>query len=136
VFVSSHDIDEVERLADWIGVINDGRLYLAEPVASLIGRFRQVEATFEGDAVLPRPLPDHWLAAEAAGHTLRVVDAKAGEPGAENRVRDVLRGATRLDVSPMPLKAIFMALARTFRSGGAADRAEAAGVRPVEERRR
>ena len=33
VFISSHDIDEVERLADWIGVINEGRLYLSEPVA-------------------------------------------------------------------------------------------------------
>ena len=136
VFISSHDIDEVERLADWIGVINDGRLYLAEPVASLIGRFRQIEATFEADAVLPRPLPEHWLSAEAAGHTLRVVDAKAGEPGGEEKVRQALGGATRVDVSPMPLKAIFMALARTFRSRGAADRAEAAAGRPGEERRR
>jgi ABC-2 type transport system ATP-binding protein len=136
VFISSHDIDEVERLADWIGVINDGRLYLAEPVASLIGRFRQIEATFEGDPVLPRPLPEHWLSTEAAGHTLRVVDAKAGEPGGEEKVRQALGGATRVDVSPMPLKAVFMALARTFRSSGAADRAEAAAARPGEERRR
>ena len=136
VFISSHDIDEVERLADWIGVINDGRLYLAEPVASLIGRFRQIEATFEGDAVLPRPLPEHWLSAEAAGHTLRVVDAKAGEPGGEEKVRQALGGATRADVSPMPLKAIFMALARTFRSSGASNRAmpEGAGAR-MEPRR-
>ncbi len=136
VFISSHDIDEVERLADWIGVINEGRLYLAEPVASLVGRFRQVEATFDGEAALPRPLPEHWLSAEAAGHTLRVVDAKAGEPGGENWARDVLRGAARVDVSPMPLKAIFMALARTFRSSAAVERAEAAAARPWEERRR
>jgi ABC-2 type transport system ATP-binding protein len=129
VFISSHDIDEVERLADWIGVINEGRLYLTEPVASLIGRFRQVEATYEGGAVLPRPLPEHWLSAEAAGHTLRVVDAKAGEPGGEDRVRDGLRGATRVDFSPMPLKAIFMALARTFRSSGAGDQARPEGLR-------
>ncbi len=41
VFVSSHDVDEVERLADWIGVINRGRLVLAEPVSSLLARFRR-----------------------------------------------------------------------------------------------
>jgi ABC-2 type transport system ATP-binding protein len=133
VFISSHDIDEVERLADRIGVINEGRLYLAEPVASLIGRFRHVEATFEGEAVLPRPLPEHWLSAEAAGHTLRGVDSRAGEPGGENRVRQALGGATRVDVSPMPLKAIFMALARTFRSSGAANGNASAGARPGEE---
>jgi len=132
VFISSHDIDEVERLADWIGVINEGRLYLAEPVASLLGRFRQVEATFEGDAALPRPLPEHWLSAEATGHTLRGVDARAGEPGGDSRVRQALGGATRVDVSPMPLKAIFMALARTFRSGGLANGAASAGARPGE----
>ncbi len=116
VFISSHDIDEVERLADWIGVINEGRLYLAEPVASLVGRFRQVEATFEGEAAVPRPLPEHGLSAEAAGHTLRLVDARAGEPGGEDRVRRALGGAARVEFSPMPLKAIFMALARTFRA--------------------
>jgi ABC-2 type transport system ATP-binding protein len=128
VFISSHDIDEVERLADWIGVINEGRLHLAEPVASLVGRFRHVEATFEAEAVLPRPLPEHWLSPEAAGHRLRVVDARAGEPGGEERVRQALGGAARVDFSPMPLKAIFMALARTFRSNGAAGQGRPEGL--------
>jgi len=121
VFISSHDIDEVERLADWIGVISEGRLYLAEPVAALVGRFRSIEATFEGEATMPRPLPEHWLAPEVAGHTLRAIDAKAGEAGGEDRVREVLRGAARVEMSPMSLKAIFMALARTFRSASRAE---------------
>jgi ABC-2 type transport system ATP-binding protein len=152
IFISSHDIDEVERLADWIGVINDGCLYLAEPVSSLVGRFRRIEATFDdaagaeaaaaglkGQAGPPSrsaparsrqsppattrraeaeslPRGEEWLAPEAKGHTLQVIDARAGEPGGEQRVREVLRGASRVEVSPMPLKAIFMALARTFRS--------------------
>jgi len=30
IFISSHDIEEVERLADWVGFINDGRLELVE----------------------------------------------------------------------------------------------------------
>jgi ABC-2 type transport system ATP-binding protein len=136
VFISSHDIDEVERLADWIGVINEGRLYLAEPVASLVGRFRQVEATFEGDALAPRPLPEHWLSAETVGHTLRVVDPKAGEPGGEERVRQALGGAARVDVSPMPLKAIFMALARTFRMNGAVGQGRPEGLPHRTEPRR
>jgi ABC-type multidrug transport system ATPase subunit len=121
VFISSHDIDEVERLADWIGVINEGRLYLAEPVAALTSRFRQVEATFEGEATLPAPLPANWMEARAMGHTLRAVDARAGEPGGETRIREALRGAIRVETTPMTLKAIFMALARTFRSGGGAE---------------
>jgi ABC-2 type transport system ATP-binding protein len=39
VFVSSHDIEEVERLADWIAFIDRRRLIFAEPVSSLLSRF-------------------------------------------------------------------------------------------------
>ena len=133
VFISSHDIDEVERLADWIGVINEGRLYLSEPVAGLVARFRGVEATFD-DAAAAEAMADalkrqagspsyaeEWLGAEAKGHTLRVIGARTGEAGGEEKLREVLRGATRVEVSPMPLKAIFMTLARTFRSSGRAE---------------
>ena len=126
VFISSHDIDEVERLADWIGVINEGRLYLAEPVVDLVARFRRIEAAFEEpDAAirLAESLShgDEWMAVEASGHTLRAIAARGGEPGGEDRIREVLRGAARVEVSPMPLKAIFMALARTFRSASRAE---------------
>ncbi|SDT98533.1 ABC-2 type transport system ATP-binding protein [Verrucomicrobium sp. GAS474] len=38
VFISSHDIDEVERLADWIGIIDAGRLCLSESLATLRAR--------------------------------------------------------------------------------------------------
>ena len=121
VFVSSHDIDEVERLADWIGVINEGRLHLAEPVAALTSRFRHIEATFDGAAAVPSPLPANWLDARAAGHTLQVVDARAGEPEGEARSREALAGAARVEMTPMSLKAIFMALARTFRAAASAE---------------
>jgi ABC-2 type transport system ATP-binding protein len=39
VFVSSHDVEELERLANWIGFIDRGRLIVAEPVSSLRTRF-------------------------------------------------------------------------------------------------
>jgi ABC-2 type transport system ATP-binding protein len=127
VFISSHDIDEVERLADWIGVLNEGRLYLSEPVASLVARFRKIEAIFEDAAAADalagglRHAGDPWMLPEASGHALSVVDARGGEPGGEERRQEALRGAARVDVSPMPLKAIFMALARTFRSASRAE---------------
>jgi ABC-2 type transport system ATP-binding protein len=39
VFVSSHDVEELERLVDWIGFIDRGRLIVAEPASSLRTRF-------------------------------------------------------------------------------------------------
>ncbi len=114
VFISSHDIDEVERLADQIGIINEGRLHLSEPVASLLARFRQVEVTVEGEASLPAPLPPSWLLPEAAAHVVRFVDS--GFDGqAEARVRGVWPTATNVSAFPLSLRNIFIALARTWR---------------------
>ena len=89
VFISSHDIDEVERLADWIGVINEGRLYLAEPVASLVGALPEDR----GDVRERRRRRPPQAAAspragwrrKSTGHTLRV-DRHAGpaSPAAKN----------------------------------------------------
>ena len=38
VFLSSHELDEVERACDRVGIIRDGRLIAVEDVASLTGR--------------------------------------------------------------------------------------------------
>ena len=67
ILVASHDIDEVERLADWVGVIDKGEKRLAETTTSLQARFRQCEATLEPGRELPETLPDSWLLAERAG---------------------------------------------------------------------
>jgi ABC-2 type transport system ATP-binding protein len=114
VFVSSHDIDEVERLADWVGVLNDGHLELAEPVAALQARFRRMEMTVAGDGGTPTP-PASWLVVERAAHRVSLVDSRydaTATPAALERVfgpvRDVL-------VSPMSLRDIFLALAQTYR---------------------
>ncbi len=120
VFISSHDIDEVERLADWIGIINEGRLTLSESVASLMGRFRQVEATFPAGAMLPSPLPGTWLGAETAGHLARFVDSGCNGVDDEPRLRQALPGASSITLAAMPLKAIFITMARGFRAAGAA----------------
>jgi len=34
VLISSHEVEEVERLADWVVVIDQGRLVCAEPLAA------------------------------------------------------------------------------------------------------
>jgi len=115
VFVSSHDIDEVERLADWIGIINQGRLELAEPVADLLARFRQVDVAVEGDARVPDAVPPPWLLAAASGRTIRFVDSAFDETTLGERVRGAIPGARDIAVSPMSLRSIFITLARVFR---------------------
>ena len=122
VFISSHDIDEVERLADWIGIIDEGRLYLSQPVASLLARFRQVEVTVQGEASLPAPLPPSWLLPEATAHVARFVES-VFDGQTEQRVRAAWPNATGVNVLPLSLRNIFITLARTWRLSRAAKEA-------------
>ncbi len=60
IFLSSHDLDEVERICDRVGIIRDGRLVAVEDVEEMRGRaYRDVAVTFA------RPVPAGEL--EAVG---------------------------------------------------------------------
>jgi ABC-2 type transport system ATP-binding protein len=112
VLISSHDIEEVERLADWVGFLERGRLLFAEPVASLLARFRLVEVIASNGATLIAPADRHWTVHGVAGRTLRFVDSNHSAPDAVARICAAFPAA-QVRTSPMPLRDIFVALART-----------------------
>jgi ABC-2 type transport system ATP-binding protein len=110
VFVSSHDVDEVERLADWVGFMSEGRLLFAEPVASLLARFRLVEVIAQEGTAPALPDRAEWILQGRAARTLRFVDTAHAADG-EARIAAAFPGAT-LRTSPMSLREIFVATAR------------------------
>ena len=114
VFVSSHDIDEVERLADWVGIINDGRLQMAEPIRSLQSRFRKIEATSPEIATIPA-LPAGWINLQTSGGGVKFVATNYQPDLTEAEVRNVLGPCDRVAAHPMSLRDIFVALAKTYR---------------------
>ena len=93
VLISSHDIDDVERLADWVGFIKDGRMQFAEPVSTLLARFRLVEVVPLGDAPAAMPADPRWLAHGTAGRTLRFVDTAHDGVDAAARIDAAFPGA-------------------------------------------
>lgn len=111
VLVSSHDIEEVERLADQVALLENGRLRLSESAETLQGRFRRVELTgAAGGAPVAGAL--EW---EQAGQLTRFVEtAYAGET-TERVWRERFPGVT-VTAQPMTLREIFITLARTGRS--------------------
>jgi ABC-2 type transport system ATP-binding protein len=109
--ISSHDIDEVERLADWVGFMREGRLQFAEPVSALLERFRIVEIVPSGGVLLPSmPAEPRWLPRGAAGRTLRFIDT-AHDAEAATRISTAFPGS-EIRIAPLPLREIFVALAR------------------------
>ena len=120
VFIASHDIAEVERLAGWIGFMDGSRLLFAEPVADLLNRCRLVEVTGAGDAVPALPDQPDWLLQGQAGSTLRFVDTAHGAPDAGDSIAAAFPGAG-IRIAPLSLREIFVALSRRAADARAAE---------------
>jgi ABC-2 type transport system ATP-binding protein len=115
VLMSSHDIDDVERLADWVGFIKDGRMQFAEPVSALLRRFRLVEIVPAGDAAPVMPADPQWLPHGSAGRTLRFIDTHHDRPDALARIESAFPSCD-IGLSALPLREIVVTLARASTS--------------------
>jgi ABC-2 type transport system ATP-binding protein len=106
VFISSHQLSDVEQIADWIGLIDQGRLLLEARLDDIKSQFRLV--TVAGNGLRQTESPEVlWLASEGIFHKFLVkknADAFAAELGRQ--------GATVAGVSPLGLREIFLALVR------------------------
>jgi ABC-2 type transport system ATP-binding protein len=116
VLISSHDLDDVERLVDHVGFLDNGRLVLSEPMAALQQRFRRVEITLPGDASdeWRGRVPVDWLGTTTAGRLVRTV-ATNYQPEETERVALGLFPGAHVEAVPMTLREMFVALARHTR---------------------
>jgi ABC-2 type transport system ATP-binding protein len=119
LLISSHDLGEIEGVATHIGFIDQGRLLFQEPIETLSARVREVHVTLEGDAVLPKQPPDHWLDLKAAGSVLSFVDVRFDEARLKAQAPVVLGAVRRIDIRPVELRAIFTTIARSIRKEAA-----------------
>ena len=115
IFLSSHDLAEIEGFATHVSFLDSGRLQLSEEMSSLTARFREVELTFGTLAVLPSGLPATWLQPTAAGNSIRFVESSYREEATSADIARIF-GATQNSVfTPMTLRTIFLALAKSNR---------------------
>ncbi len=120
VFVSSHDIAEVERMADRVAILNRGRLQLDEAADALQARFRSVEVILGGGTENTGKLPESWLNIEYAGRVLRFTDSRFNEGELNQAVARYFPAAKQFNAMPLTLREIFVTLARTYRLNGVA----------------
>ena len=115
VFISTHDIDEVEKLADRVGILNEGRLALNEGIEELQGRFRRIDCQVEGSDCLNPGLPKTWYQASQTGRHLQFIDGAYAENTTADLLAEPVPGAVITEVNAMSLKEIFLVLARHYR---------------------
>ncbi len=113
VLLSSHDIGELEMLADWVGIMDEGRMVLSEPMEVLHDRFKSVDIMLNGGPlVTTEELPPDWLGATRSGRRLHFVIGNHGAPEWERDVRGRFPEAHRLTVRAASLREVFVAITR------------------------
>jgi ABC-2 type transport system ATP-binding protein len=114
IFVSSHDLAEIESFVSHVGYLDGGRIQFSEEMASLSARFREVEVTVEPPASLPdqSQWPVHWLRPEKAAALVRFVETRFDQERTMADIRRVFDQVRHIELTPMPLRAIFLTLAR------------------------
>jgi ABC-type multidrug transport system ATPase subunit len=103
ILMSSHHLSEVEKIADWVGILDHGRLLLEARLDDIRASYRRIRVTGER---MPSTSPEILTANASEGVTEYVLCA-----GEEKFVADLRNnGATILEVLPMNLSEIFVEL--------------------------
>ena len=106
IFLSSHHIAEIERIADWVGILDHGKLILEARVEDLRASYRRVQVV------------GHELSRVAAGNVLRRRESDGTTEFIVSRDAEgfaallASQGATVMQSSPMNLSEVFLEYAR------------------------
>jgi ABC-2 type transport system ATP-binding protein len=120
VVLSSHELAEIEHVVTHVAFLDSGKLLFQESSTDLSARVREVRVLLDGAAAAPARVPDNWLDVRAAGNVLTFVDTRYREAELGKSVRSCVAGVRRVDANALPLRAIFVALARAARARSAA----------------
>jgi ABC-2 type transport system ATP-binding protein len=114
VLVCSHDIGEMELLADWVGFLDRGTMRVSEPMDAIRERFKHVAVTMSPESTPPAgsDLPADWLSVERSGQRLTFVTSEAHDTPIEHRVTTRLGAVSHVDVRNATLREVFVALAK------------------------
>ena len=112
IFISSHDLAEIESFASHVGYLDNGRLLFSEEMASLARRFREVELTFASPPTLPQAHSSKWMHLSSSGAVVRFIDSRFDEERTRAEIRGVFGDVREVTFAPMTLRSIFLAMAK------------------------
>jgi ABC-2 type transport system ATP-binding protein len=132
VLISSHDLAEIEAFATHIGFLHQGKFLFNEELTTLSARFREVTVNFapivtasavEGaPAVITPPVitfpptpPPAWIGVENLGTAVRYTHTQADTVDIPAEASAAFPNAASVQVLPMNLRSIFLALAKSGR---------------------
>jgi ABC-2 type transport system ATP-binding protein len=115
ILISSHDLNEIESFVSHIGYLEQGRLQFSEDMAALARRFREIEIVVGGRWPSSPSWPKAWMNVERIDSIFRYVDTNFDEDRSMVAIRSLFGDSCAVTAKPMPLRAIFVALAKNAR---------------------
>ena len=109
VFFSSHQIAEVDQIADHVAIIDRGRMVISGSLDDLRDRYQRVQLVFAGDAPHAEPKAAGVVRARRQGRVLSVLTLDRDALIAESRAWSPVS----IDTSPVSLKDIFLESVKT-----------------------
>lgn len=113
VWISSHDIEDIQRFADRVVFLKDGSVEMQEDVESLLARHRVVTVTFAEEPRLLPPLPETWRHPAISGRTLRYTDIRYDKFSSGDEIGRFLPPFIRHEAHPLSLRDIFVSSAKS-----------------------
>jgi ABC-2 type transport system ATP-binding protein len=114
IFLSSHDLAEIETFSTHLGFLEQGRLLFSEEMTTLTNRFREVTVTLADRSDMPAQPPPSWLRLEHADAVVRFVHSNV-EQATPAEIAAIFPSARDITLDPMPLRSIFLSIARSSR---------------------
>ncbi len=115
IFISSHDLAEIESFASHVGYLEQGQLRFSEELTNLAERFREVELTFETAPALPKQAPGTWMHLSNSAAVVRFVESRFEPQRTAEEIRTVFGEVRNMEITPMSLRSIFLAVAKAGR---------------------
>jgi len=109
VFFSSHQLAEVDQIADHVAIIDHGRSVLSGNLDELRDRYQRVQLVFAGDAPRADPKSLGVVRVQRQGRVLTALTSNREALVAEARAWSPVS----VDVSPVTLKEIFLESVKT-----------------------
>ena len=105
MFLSSHQLSDIDQIADRIAVIDRGRTVVSGSLDDIRDRYRRLQIVFDGGAPEIAFRSPGVTRASRSGRVLIVLTSGGADAvAAEARAA----GATSVDVTPLTLKEIFL----------------------------
>jgi ABC-2 type transport system ATP-binding protein len=113
IFLSSHDLAEIESFASHVGYLENGRMLFSEEMSVLSDRFRDITITLPTPSPLPPNFPATWLIPETVDHVIRFIHSDYNDATTAAELAATFPTASDIAIDAMPLRSIFLAIAKS-----------------------